>query len=221
MNKKAIFIIVIIMLFVVALRFLIIPSLSKTNAAHSCAGTTLNQLIDNSNLIIVGRATEEEVKTKGIFNPFTYTIISEIEIMKGRLEAPTLQVKQAYGCDIVSGYCVMSSMTSKFELGNRYILFLQPSLKNTADDLSTPGIDDPSNNNPSPGIPYDVEQGVYIFSNCVGKYLLSDEIYAEQIKEIINSHNESRWVEFLQKLYGEVTQSGSPGQITQGEIVYP
>ena len=173
MNKKIYFVIIAIV-FLIILRFGVIPNLSKT-ASASCAVPTLNDLLENAKLIIVGEAIAERFQTQSFFNRgmiFTYTIIGDIEVVKGKLDKTTLETRQVYGCDILTGYCVYSSAASPFEIGKRYLLFLEPALKFQPTQAKPPPATFGQNREVQDA-EGEIEEGVYAgFSGCGGKYLL-------------------------------------------------
>jgi len=210
--KQKYYIILAVLAVLLILRFGVIPNMQGSSSSASCRQTTLNTLSDNAELIIIGRASSEQVKTESILERgtiYTYTTIEDIEVIKGDFSDSTLKTKQAYGCDPLTGYCVYTSITSPFEIGEDYLLFLKPALKFDSSRAVPP----PDTSNPAP--PPDtlgekksitqgreVEMGVFSgFSGCGGKYLLSDAISDEDIKAIVISGDEDRWQEFLTTFY--------------------
>src|SRR3972149_1057069 len=157
----------------VILRLAVIPNLGTDVASSSCAFTTLSNLIDNSELIIIGTAINERVETASFFERgtlFTYTTIGDIDAVKGDLLSGTnLKAKQIGGCDTFTGYCLYTSIMSPFKIGEKYLLFLRPAMKYRPSPAEPP----PSSFGRNVTKELDeVEEGVYSgFSGCGGKYL--------------------------------------------------
>ena len=210
---KKYYIIVGIVAVLLILRFGAIPQLSKTQvAAPSCAVTTLRNLSENASLIIIGKAISERVQTHNFFDRgiiFTYTTIGDIDVVKGSLTGVTLEAKQTGGCDLLTGYCVYTSVMSPFEIDKKYLLFLQPTMKYQPTPEEPPPSEFRDKGTTSLG---EIEAGVYSgFSGCGGKYLLSETISNAEVKEIISSGDEARWQTFLGTLpRGETKNNVSP-----------
>lgn len=194
------------------LRFGIIPNLSKTQTAASCYQISLKELLENTELIIIGEAESEKVRAESFFERGTidtYTIISDIDVVKGNLASATLEAKQTGGCDPLTGYCVYTSVMSPFEIGKKYLLFLRSAPKYQPTPVEPPPSTFGGEGTAKSG---EMEAGVYGgFSGCGGKYLLSETISNTEVKEIILSGDEARWQTFLSALpRGETQDDVSP-----------
>ena len=216
--KQKYFIILSVIAVLLLLRFGVIPNLNKSTAAADCAQTTLTSLRENADLIIIGRAAREQVKTEGLLHRgtiYTYTTIDDIKVIKGDFSESTLETKQSYGCDPLTGYCVYTSVTSPFKIGENYLLFLNPALKFDSSDVEPPPSSFGENKSITQG--KEAEMGVFGgFSGCGGKYHLSDAISDEDIKTMVISGNEDRWREFLATLVKETELGTTNPSSTQG-----
>lgn len=197
-------------------RFGVIPKLSNTRvAAPSCAVTTLKNISENASLVIIGKAISERVQTYNFFDRgtiFTYATIDDIDVVKGSLTSAILEAKQTGGCDLLTGYCVYTSVMSPFEIGKKYLLFLQPAVKYQQTSVEPPPSTFGEKGTVKSG---EIEEGVYGgFDGCGGKYLLSETISNSEIKEIISSGDETRWQTFLGTLLRGETQDGASPQPT-------
>ncbi len=210
---KKYYIILGIVAVLLVLRFGVIPKLSNTQvAAPSCSVTTLKNLSENASLIVIGKAVSERVQTHNFFDRgtiFTYTAIGDIDVMKGSLTGATLEAKQTGGCDLLTGYCVYTSVMSPFEIDKKYLLFLRPATKYQPTPAEPPPASFGEKETKKLG---EIEEGIYSgFSGCGGKYLLSGAISSAEIKEIILSGDEARWQTFLGTLSrGETQDNVSP-----------
>ena len=213
---KKYFIIVSIVAVLLILRFGVIPQLSKTQvAAPSCAVVTLKDVAENATLVVVGKAVSERVQTFDFFNRgtiFTYTTIGDIDVVKGSLTSATFEAKQTGGCDLLTGYCLYTSVMSPFEIGKKYLLFLQPAVKYQPTPAEPPPSIFEEKGTTKAG---EIEKGVYSgFGGCGGKYLLDETISNTAVKEIVSSGDEARWQTFLGTLPRGETQDGVSPQPT-------
>jgi hypothetical protein len=150
LNKRLFWILLIVILLIVILLIaneFILFSFSKTsqNNFDSCLLTPLEELINNSELIVVATAkdskwvthkyksypeidleTQKSIgkpKIKNIIN--TQTTLIVLDIIKGVYSDQEIFVNVAGGCDIRKNYCVNIADNVKLEKGITYLLFFK------------------------------------------------------------------------------------------------
>ena len=176
-KKYKILIIVLILIagILIINEFVLFPIFPNRISTTSCALPQLSELIDKSNLIIIGFAGDSkwvtrEVEISGAVLPpgeprtklatkkneqiFTDSTIVIDDVIKGSYNQNKMAVMQSGGCNVRLNYCIQTSIFSEFKEGRKYLLFLS---------------------NPN-------EKGIYDgFSGCGGKYEIRTDSSGKEI----------------------------------------
>ncbi len=118
---------------------------------------------------------------------YTDTTLKDIRIIKGNYDKSEIIVRQSGGCDLITGFCLTTTIHSSFQTGKTYLLFLRQ------------------------------KQDVYTgFGGCGGKYLLRSDprlqdVQIEAVADAIVNSDDAKWEEFLLNLYSATPIEVSPG----------